>query len=93
MSVAPLGAGRHSIRGSRPTTQNVEEGFRLEGPGQADAVACKDRPPGYRGDLRLLHQRGVRAQGAAMRFASLRRRYPKEYAELAAEARGQGEIL
>jgi predicted MFS family arabinose efflux permease len=37
MSVTPLAAGRHSIRGSRPTTQNVEEGFRLEGPGQADA--------------------------------------------------------
>ena len=52
-----------------------------------------DRPPGYRGDLRLLHRyanEGVRGQGAAMRFASLRRRYLKEFAELAAEARGQG---
>jgi hypothetical protein len=55
----------------------------------------EDRPPGYRGDLRLLHRyanEGVRAQGSAMRFASLRRRYPKEYAELAAEARGQGKL-
>ncbi len=60
------------------------------------ADAPQDRPPGYRGDLRLLHRyanEGVRAQGPAMRFASLRRRYPKEYAELAAEARGQGELL
>ena len=41
MSVTPLAAGRHSIRGSRPTTQNVEEGFRLEGPGQADASSSQ----------------------------------------------------
>jgi hypothetical protein len=60
------------------------------------ADAPKDRSPGYRRDLRLLHRfakEGVRGQGAAMRFASLRRRYLKEYAELAAEARGQGELL
>ena len=59
-------------------------------------VARKDRPPGYRGDLRLVHwyaNEGVRAQGAAMRFASMKARYRKEYAELAAEARGQGELL
>jgi hypothetical protein len=59
------------------------------------ADASEDRPPRYRGDLRLLHRyanEGVRAQGAAMRFASLRRRCLKEYAELAAEARGQGEL-
>ena len=59
------------------------------------ADATKDRPPGYRGDLRLLHRyinEGVRAQGSAMRFASLKRRYRKEYSELEAEARGQGEL-
>jgi hypothetical protein len=28
-----------------------------------------------------------------MRFASLRRKYPEEFAELKAEARGQGELL
>jgi hypothetical protein len=60
------------------------------------ADAPEDRPPGYRGDLHLLHRyanEGVRAQGPAVRFASLRRRYPKEYAELKAEARGQEELL
>jgi hypothetical protein len=57
--------------------------------------APEDRP-GCRGDLRLLHRyadEGVRAQGAAMRFAGLKAKYRKEYAELAAEARGQGELL
>ena len=60
------------------------------------ADAPKDRSPQYRADLYALHRyanEGVRAQGEAMRFASLRRRYPKGYAELAAEARGQGELL
>jgi hypothetical protein len=60
------------------------------------ADAPEDRSAGYRRDLRLLHRfakEGVRGQGAAMRFASLRTRYPKECAELAAEARGQGELL
>ena len=60
------------------------------------ADAPKDRPPGYRGDLRLLHRyanEGVRGQGPAMRFASLKARYRKEYAKLAAETRGQGELL
>ena len=60
------------------------------------ADAPEDRPPGYRGDLRLLHRyanEGARAQGPAMRFASLRAKYREEYAELKAEARGQGELL
>ena len=60
------------------------------------ADAPGDRPPGYRGDLRLLQRyakEGVRGQAAAMRFASLRRRYPEEHAELEAEARGQARIL
>jgi hypothetical protein len=59
------------------------------------ADAPKDRPPGYRGDLYVLYQnarKGVRSQGGAYRFHSLRRRYPKDYAEFAAEARGQGEL-
>ena len=58
------------------------------------ADAPKHRPPGYRHDL--LHRyikEGVRGKGAARRFAGLRRRYPKEHAELNAEARGQGELL
>jgi hypothetical protein len=60
------------------------------------ADASIDRPPGHHGDLYLLHRytnEGVRSQGAAMRFASLRRKYPEEFAELKAEARGQGELL
>ena len=60
------------------------------------ADAPKDRSLGYRADLRLLHRyanEGVRAQGEAMRFASLKARYREEYAELKAEARGQGELL
>ena len=60
------------------------------------AEAQEDRPPGYRRDLRLLHRyinEGVRAQGSAMRFASLKGRYRKEYSELEAEARGQEELL
>jgi hypothetical protein len=55
------------------------------------ADAPEDRPSGYRGDLRLPHRyisEGVRAQGPAMRFASLKARYREEYAELATEARG-----
>jgi hypothetical protein len=57
------------------------------------ADASKDRPRGYRGDLRLLHRyanEGARGQSAAMRFASLRARYRKDFAELKAEAQGQG---
>jgi len=38
-------------------------------------------------------QEGVRGQGAAMRFVGLKARYRKEYAELTADARGQGELL
>jgi hypothetical protein len=34
----------------------------------------------------------VRAQGAAMRFASLKAKYREEYAEMKAEARGQGKL-
>jgi hypothetical protein len=59
------------------------------------ADAPKDLSPGYRGDLRLLHRyanEGVRGQGAAMRFASLKAKYREEYAEMKAEARGQGEL-
>ena len=59
------------------------------------ADAPGDRPPGYRGDLRLLHRyinEGVRGRGAAMRFASLRARHRKEYDELKVEARGQGKL-
>jgi hypothetical protein len=60
------------------------------------ADASKDRPLGHHGDPYLLHRytkEGVRGQGAAMRFASLRRKFPKEYAEFWAEARGQGELM
>ena len=56
----------------------------------------KDRPPGYTADLstmRRLITRGVHSAGAGMRLGGLRARYPKEYAELKAEAEGQGELL
>ena len=59
------------------------------------AEAPKDRPPGRSGDLRLLYRyanEGVRGQGDAYRFHALKARYREEYAELAAEARGQGEL-
>jgi hypothetical protein len=96
MSVAPLAAGRHSVRGSRPTTQDVEEGFRFGGPGRATRDPPKDHQPRYAAHLATLHRlipRGAHSLGAGMRFASLKASYPKEYAELAAEARGQGELL
>ncbi len=51
---------------------------------------------GYRRDVNLLHEyvwKGVRGQGAAMRFASLKMRYAREHAELKAESMGQGELL
>ncbi len=57
--------------------------------------APPDRP-GYRRDvyqLREYIEKGVRGQGAAMRFASLRMRYAREHAELRAEGMGQGELL
>ena len=56
----------------------------------------KDRSPGYAADLAMVHRfvtRGVRSQGGAYRLHGLKRRYEKEYAELAAEAQGQGELL
>ncbi len=59
------------------------------------ADAPKDRP-GYGTDLRKLHRyihKGVRSPGAAMYFASLKAAHRREYVELKAEARGQGELL
>ena len=58
--------------------------------------APKDRHPGYAADLatmRRLISRGARSQGAAYRLHGLKRRYEEEYAELKAEARGQGGLL
>ena len=58
--------------------------------------AGKDRPQGYAADLATMHRlatRGARSQGAAYRLHGLKRRYAKEYAELKAEAQGQGELL
>ena len=58
--------------------------------------ASKDRPPGYAADLATMHRlmtRGVHSQGDVYRLHYLKRRYEKEHAELAAEARGQGELL
>ena len=58
--------------------------------------APKDRPPGYSADLSTMHRlisRGVRSQGDAYRLHGLKSRYPEEHAELAAEARGQEELL
>ncbi len=60
------------------------------------ADAPKDRPPGYAADLSTMHRlmnRGVHSPGAGMRLGSLNARYRKGYAELKAEARGQGERL
>jgi hypothetical protein len=60
------------------------------------AEAPEDRQPGYAADLSTLHRlmtRGVHSQGDAYRFHGLKGRYEKEYAELAAEARGQRELL
>jgi len=57
------------------------------------ADAPKDRSSGYRGDPYALYQharKGVRSQGEVYRFHSLKSRYRKEYAELAAEAGGRG---
>jgi hypothetical protein len=57
--------------------------------------APPDRP-GYRRDVYQLHEyieKGVRGQGAAMRFASLKMRYSGEHAEMKAESMGQGELL
>ena len=60
------------------------------------ADAPEDRPPGYSADLSTMHRlmsRGVRSQGDAYRLHGLKARYREEHAKLAAEARGQGEIL
>ena len=95
MSVAPLAAGRHSIRGSRRTTQNVEEGFRFEGPGQATRdsrrTTSRGTPPTWRRCTGS--SPGAPSPWAGMRLASLKASYRKEYAELAAGGRGQGELL
>jgi hypothetical protein len=37
--------------------------------------------------------RGVRSQGGAMHFASVKKKYVREYAEFKAEARGQRTLL
>ena len=42
---------------------------------------------------RRLLAEGPRGPRAGMRLGSLKNKYPKEYAELAAKARGQGELL
>ena len=42
--------------------------------------------------MHRLMTRGVHSQGDAYRLHGLKRRYEKEHAELAAEARGQGEL-
>jgi hypothetical protein len=55
-----------------------------------------ERPPGYAADLATMHRlitKGPRSSWAGMRLGSLKNRYPGEYAELKAEARGQGELL
>ena len=56
----------------------------------------KGHPPGYAADLAMMRRlitRGVHSQGAAYRLHGFRSRYEGEHAELAAEARGQGELL
>jgi hypothetical protein len=60
------------------------------------ADAPGDRLPGYAADMSTMHRLitgGVHGQGDAYRLHGLKRRYEKEYAQLAAEARGQGELL
>jgi len=60
------------------------------------ADASKDRPSGYAADLSTMHRlmsRCVHSQGDAYRFHGLKSKYREEYAELKAEARGQGELL
>lgn len=37
--------------------------------------------------------KGVHSRGSAMRFVSLKRKYPEEYGEIRAEHMGQGEIF
>ena len=58
-------------------------------------VASTTTAGGHVDELTLfrLVTRGVHSPGAGMRFASLKARYREEYAELKAEAQGQGELL
>ena len=43
--------------------------------------------------MHRLVTRGVTSPGTGMRYMSLNKKYPKEHAELKAEAQGQGELL
>jgi hypothetical protein len=73
-----------------------EAGLGFEGAGPEAGGTPKDRPQRYAADLAMMHRlvtRGVRSQGGAYRLHGLKRGYEKEYAELAAEAQGQGELL
>jgi hypothetical protein len=74
----------------------ADEGFWFEGPGQATGRRPGGSDPGYAADLSTMHRlitEGPRGQGDAYRFHGLKARYREEYAELAAEAQGQGELL
>lgn len=55
-----------------------------------------DRRPGRGGEIhplyRLVHTR-IGSPGRGMRYMSLKRKYPEEYAEIMAEKQGQGELL
>src|SRR5829696_8921243 len=90
----PPGAGRGAASGRRAIA--AEEGFRFEGPGRA-AGGHPEGPPARLlrrpGDDAPAHRCGVRSLGAERRLGSLKAMYREEYAELAAEAWGQGELL
>ncbi len=50
----------------------------------------------YRADMYKLYRfinNGIHSRGSAMQFASLKRKYSKEYGEIRAERMGQGEIF
>lgn len=50
----------------------------------------------HKADLYKLYgflKNGVHSRGSAMRFASLKRKYPEEYGQMRAEHMGQGEIF
>jgi hypothetical protein len=52
--------------------------------------------PGYVADLSMMHRlitRDPHNAGEGMRLGSLKAKYHKEYGELRAEERGQGELL
>ncbi len=55
-----------------------------------------DRRPGSGGEIhtlyRLVHRR-IGSPGMGMRYMSLKKKYPEEYAEIMAEKQGQGELL